>query len=40
VPGMSLCATELRLRTGVYRPVRTRRAASADGSLMMIKASP
>ena len=34
--GVSLCTAELRLRAGVNRRVRTRRAASADGSLTMI----
>ena len=37
--GVSLCVAELRLRAGVYRPVRTRRAAFADGPLMVIMAS-
>jgi hypothetical protein len=34
--GVSLCAAELRLRAGMDQPVLARRAASADGSLMMI----
>jgi hypothetical protein len=36
---MSLYAAELRLRAGVYQPVRTRRVASADDSLTMIMCS-
>ena len=37
---LSLGAAELRLSAGVYRPGRTRRVASADGSLTMIIAKP
>lgn len=33
---VSLSVAELRLRAGVDRPVQTRRAAFADGSLTMI----
>jgi hypothetical protein len=35
-----LYAAELRLRVGVYQPVRARRVVSADGSLLMITRSP
>lgn len=34
--GVSLCGAEVRLCTGVDRPVQTGRVASADDSLMMI----
>jgi len=37
---LSVCATELRLRASVNRPMRTPRAASADDSLTMITCEP
>jgi hypothetical protein len=37
---VALRVTDVRLRAGVDRPMRTRRAASADGSLTMITSEP